>query len=99
MNMQNIMAQAQKMQKEIMQKKEEVNQRTFSGTSELVDVEVNGKKEVLSVKIKNKDSILKEDLDILEDMITIALNNALGEVDKSMEEAMGAYGSALNGLF
>ena len=98
MNMQNIMAQAQKMQKEIMQKKEEVNQRTFSGTSELVDVEVNGKKEVVSVKIKSND-LSSDDIEILEDMITIALNNALGEVDKAMEEAMGAYGSALNGLF
>ena len=99
MNMQNIMAQAQKMQKEITQKKEEVEAKTFNGTSELVDVVVNGKKEVLSVKIKNKEGIGNEDLDILEDMITIALNNALSSVDKAMEEAMGAYGSALNGLF
>ena len=99
MNMQNIMAQAQKMQKEIMEKKEEVNKRTFNGTSELVDVVVNGKKEVQSVTIKNKDKFEKDDLDILEDMITIALNNALSEVDKAMEETMGAYGGALNGLF
>ena len=99
MNMQNLMAQAQKMQKEIMAKKEEVNSKTFNGTSELVDVVVNGKKEVQSITIKNKDNFEKDDLDILEDMITIALNNALSEVDKAMEEAMGAYGGALNGLF
>lgn len=99
MNMQNLMAQAQRMQKEIMQKKEEVNKQNFNGTSELVDVVVNGKKEVVSVNIKNKDSLDKEDLEILEDMITIAMNDALSKVDSAMEEAMGAYGSALNGMF
>ena len=99
MNMQNLMAQAQKMQKEIMQKKEEVNNMTFTGSSELVDVEVNGKKEIIKVNIKNKESLNTEDLEILEDMITIACNNAFKEVDKAMENAMGAYGGALNGLF
>lgn len=98
MNMQNLMAQAQKMQREIMQKKEEINNKVFTGTSELVDVEVNGKKELLKVNIKNKESISVEDLEILEDMITIACNNAFSEVDKAMEDAMGAYGGALNGL-
>ena len=92
------MAQAQKMQKDIMQKKEEINKRKFIGSSELVDVEVNGKKEVLSVNIKNKESINIEDLEILEDMFVIACNNAFKDVDKAMKESMGAYGGALNGL-
>ena len=99
MNMQNLMAQAQRMQKEIMQKKEEVNKMTFNGTSELVDVVVNGKKEVVSVNIKNKDSLDKDDVEILEDMIVIAMNDAFNKVDKATEDAMGAYGSALNGMF
>lgn len=98
MNMQNLMAQAQKMQREIMQKKEEINKKEFVGTSELVDVKVNGKKEILDVTIKNKDSIDKEDLEILEDMIAIACNNAFKDVDKAFEDTMGAYGGALNGL-
>ena len=98
MNMQNLMAQAQKMQREIMQKKEEINKKEFVGTSELVDVKVNGKKEILDVTIKNKESLDKEDLEILEDMIAIACNNAFKDVDKATEDAMGAYGGALNGL-
>lgn len=98
MNMQNLMAQAQKMQKDIMQKKEEINNMTFTGTSELVDVEVNGKKELLNINIKNKESLSVEDLEILQDMVIIACNNAFNEVDKAMEKAMGAYGGALNGL-
>ena len=96
--MQNLMAQAQKMQREIMQKKEEINKKEFVGISELVDVKVNGKKEILDVTIKNKESLDKEDLEILEDMIAIACNNAFKDVDKATEDAMGAYGGALNGL-
>ena len=98
MNMQNLMAQAQRMQKDIMQKKEEVEKKIFEGKSELIDVEVNGKKEVVKVNIKNKD-LNGEDIEILEDMIMIAINDANKKVDSAMEEAMGAYGGALNGLF
>ena len=69
-----------------------------AGKSELIDVEVNGKKEVVKVNIKNKD-LNGEDIEILEDMIMIAINDANKKVDSAMEEAMGAYGGALNGLF
>ena len=54
MNMQNLMAQAQRMQKEIMNKKEEINKQEFVGNSQGVEVTVNGKKEVLSIKINNE---------------------------------------------
>ena len=98
MNMQSLMQQAQRMQKEIMNKKAEVEKKIFPGKSELVDVEVNGKKEVVSVNIKNKDNITTEDLEILEDMISIAINDANSKVDKELDEAMGPYGNSLNGL-
>ena len=98
MNMQSLMAQAQKMQKEIMNKKEEVNNKVFTGNSELVDVEVNGKKEILSVNIKNKENLEADDIEILQDMIIIAINDAFKKVDKELEEAMGPYGNSLNGL-
>jgi len=98
MNMQSLMAQAQKMQRDIMNKKAEVDSKTFVGNSELVDVEVNGKKEVKSVNIKNKDSISVEDLEILEDMILIAVNDANKKVDNELDKVMGPYGNSLNGL-
>ena len=41
MNIQNLMAQAQKMQKDITKKKEEIDNSTFEGTSEWVTVEIN----------------------------------------------------------
>ena len=98
MNMQNLMAQAQKMQKEIMGKKEEINKEEFTGNSELINVIVNGKKEVVSVKIKQGLELSKDDIEVLQDMIVIAFNDAFKKVDAATENAMGAYGSSLNGL-
>lgn len=97
MNMQNLMAQAQRMQRDIMKKKEEVEKKEFVGKSELVTVTVNGKKDL--VKVQFADGVATDDLDILQDMIVVATNNANKEVDAAMESAMGQYGSMFNGLF
>ena len=98
MNIQSLMAQAQKMQKDLAKKKEEIDNSTFTGESEWVKVEINGKKELTKVKITFEGVIENEDKEILEDMIKIALNNATAAVDKEMENKMGAYSSSLNGL-
>ena len=97
MNMQALMQQAQRMQKDIMNKKAEVDKKIFPGKSELVDVEVNGKKEVVSVKIKNAD-LTADDIEILQDMIVIAINDAMSKVDEELNKVMGPYGNSLNGL-
>ena len=98
MNMQNLMAQAQRMQRDIKKKKEEVEKQSFTGKSELVEITMNGNKVVTEVIIKNED-LTKDDIEVLQDMIMIATNNAIKNVDQAMEKAMGQYGSALNGLF
>lgn len=98
MNMQNLMAQAQRMQRDIMKKKEEVEKQSFTGKSELVEITMNGNKVVTEVIIKNED-LTKDDIEVLQDMIMIATNNAIKNVDQAMEKAMGQYASALNGLF
>ena len=98
MNMQSLMAQAQRMQKEIMGKKEEINKQEFMGNSELVNVKVNGKKEVLSVDIKKDVELSQDDIELLQDMIVIAMNDAFKKVDEATENSMGAYGNSLNGL-
>ena len=98
MNMQYLMAQAQRMQRDIMKKKEEVGKQLFTGKSELVEVTMNGNKEVTEVVIKNED-LAKDDIEVLQDMIMIATDDAIKNVDQAMEKAMGQYGSALNGLF
>ncbi|MFA5602310.1 MAG: YbaB/EbfC family nucleoid-associated protein [Bacilli bacterium] len=98
MNIQNMLKQAQKMQSEIMSKKEEINQKIFPGKSSLVNVEVNGKKEVLKIEIQNKESLEKEDLEILEDMILIALNDAFKKVDTEVEAKLGNIASGMPGI-
>lgn len=99
MNMQALMQQAQKMQRDMTKKKEELNKKTFVGTSELVDVTFTGDKKLVSVNIKQDGSLDEEDKEILQDMIVIAVNDAMKQIDKETEKMLGAYGSQLNGLF
>lgn len=98
MNMQNLMQQAQKMQNDIMKKKEEINSKEFTGDSELVTITLKGDKSMKSVLIKDKNNVNEEDLEILEDMVVIAFNDAIKKIDKETNDKLGQYGSALNGL-
>lgn len=99
MNMQNLMAQAQKMQRDITKKKEEIDQTIFEGKSEWVTVKMNGKKELQSVKITYDGTIENDDKELLEDMIKIAVNKAVADIDKEIESKMGAFDGGLGGLF
>ena len=99
MNLNNLMAQAQKMQRDITKKQEEINKMEFTGSSEWVEVIVTGDKTLKSVNIKNKTTMDSEDLECLEDMIKIALNDALNKVNEEVEKKMGAYSKMAGGLF
>lgn len=99
MNMQALMKQAQAMQKEVMEIKNEIDKMEFIGKSSLVKITVNGKKELLSVNIDKEVDDIKEDLSLLEDMIVLAMNDALKQVDKTTEEKMGKYSNMTSGLF
>lgn len=96
MNIQAMMKQAQQMQKDMLKAKEEIDKTIFNGESALVHVEVNGKKELVSVKID--DSFEADDIEILQDMIVVAVNDAITKVNKMTEEKMGKFGSGLSGL-
>ena len=48
---------------------------------------------------ENLNVIENDDMEVLEDMLKIAINNAFVEIDKEAEKVMGPYGNALNGLF
>ena len=99
MNMQALMKQAQAMQKEITGIKEEIDNTIFEGKSSLVSVKVKGTKELVEVKIdENAKELISDDLSMLEDMITVALNDAFANVDKATEEKMGKYSNMMNGL-
>ena len=99
MNMQAIMKQAQAMQKDMMKSKEEIDAMEFVGESSLVKVVVKGTKEVVKVEINKDSEITTDELEILEDMILVATNNALKQVDEITEKKLGKYTSALPGLF
>ena len=97
MNMQQIMQQAQRMQRDITKKKEEIDKMEFLGKSELVEIVFNGKREIKSFKIL-KDEIDGDDKEMLEDMIMIAIKDAFSKIDKESESKLGSYAS-MSGLF
>ena len=97
MNMQQLMQQAQRMQREITKKKEEIDNTTFEGKSEWVNITFNGKREILSFKITKEGVIDEDDKEMLEDMIMIAIKDAFSKIDKETESKLGQYAS-MSGL-
>lgn len=99
MNMQAMIRQAQNLQKDMLKTKGEIDKMEFTSTSSFVTVKVNGKKEIISVKINVDSEFDVSDIDILEEMIQVAVNDALKQVDKETEKKMGKYSSMMPGLF
>ena len=99
MNMQALMRQAQNLQKDMMKAKEEIDKMEFSSTSSFVTVKVNGKKEVVSVKINADSDFDVSDMELLEEMIQVAINDANRQVDKETEKKLGKYSNMMPGLF
>ena len=97
MNMQSMMAQAQRMQRDIQKKKDEINAKLFPGKYEFVEVTLNGKKEMVRCKI-NKESLDASDMELLEDFIVLATKNAIQQIDQEIQAKMGQYAGMLDGL-
>ena len=97
-NIQALMKQAQKMQKDMMNAKEEIDNTVYEGKSSLVTVKVKGNKELQEVII-DADSLEKEDIEMLQDMIVVAVNEAHKKIDKDTEQKMGKYTQGMPGLF
>ena len=91
MNMQAMMQQAQKLQRDMLKAKDEVEGKTFTSKQSLVEVVMKGNKEVLSVKIQ-AENLDKEDIEMLEDMIVLAVNENIKQIDKEMENKLGKFG-------
>ena len=99
MNIQALMKQAQSLQKDMMQAKEEIDNMEFTGTSSFITVLVKGDKTVKKVTINN-DEITTDDKEMIEDMLVVALNDAFKQIDKVTEEKMGKFNSMMpGGLF
>lgn len=91
-NMQNLMRQAQKMQKEMTEKQEEVAKReieTSSGGGAVI-VKATGAKVINEIIIK-KEVVDKDDVEMLQDLIITAVNEALQKADDMMQQELGSY--------
>lgn len=100
MNMQALMKQAQAMQRDITNAKNEIDNSVFEGKSSLVTVSVKGSKEIVDVSIlEDAKNLIADDMSMLEDMIVLAINDAFSKVDKATEEKMGKYSNMMPGLF
>lgn len=100
--MQQLARQAQKLQQQMMKVQEEVEAREFTASAGggAVSVTVNGKKEVLSLAIK-PEAVDPDDVEMLQDMVLAAVNEALREAGETVEREMGKLtgGMGIPGLF
>lgn len=97
MNIQNLMAQAQRVQKELERANNEIENTSFEGNNGAVKVILSGKNEITSVEILD-DSVLN-DKEMLQDMIMLAVNDGLSKIAKMKQDKLGKYTGGLGGLF
>ena len=100
-NMNNLMKQAQKMQRQMEEKAKELEEKEWEGTAGggAVSVKVSGKKEITSVKL-SEEVVDPDDIEMLEDLIRAATNEALRQMEEESGQAMGSIAGGLgNGLF
>ena len=96
-NMNNLMKQAQKMQRQMEQTQKEMEEKVYEASSGggAVTVQVSGKKEVLSVKL-SEEVVDPEDIEMLEDLIVAATNEALRKLEEDSTKSMEALTGGLN---
>ncbi len=98
-NMNNLMKQAQKMQKQMEETTKELEEKeiTASAGGGAVEVTVSGKKEIVKVKIK-EEVVDPDDVEMLEDLIVAAANEALRQMEELSQQSMSKITGGLGGL-
>ncbi|WP_343210187.1 YbaB/EbfC family nucleoid-associated protein [Anaerolentibacter hominis] len=99
-NMNNLMKQAQKMQRQMEEKAKELEEKEWEATAGggAVTVKVSGKKEVLSVKL-SEEVVDPDDIEMLEDLIVAATNEALRKMEEESSAVMNSMTGSLGGGF
>lgn len=101
-NMNQMLKQAQKMQEDMANLQSDLETREYTATSGggMIEVTVDGKHLIKNIKI-NPDAVDPEDPEMLEDLITVAVNEAITNAIKTADEEMSAVTGGLNipGLF
>ncbi len=95
-NMNNLMKQAQRMQRQMEESKKALDEKEFTAGAGggAVEVVVSGSKELKSIKI-SPDAVDPEDVEMLQDMILAAVNEAMKQVDAANEQLFGGMTGAL----
>ncbi len=96
-NMNQVVAQAQRMQRQIEMAQAEIREMLFTGTAggELVKVVVGGDHRVKSIEL-SKDVVDPEDMEGLQDLIIAAANQALEQIDKTNQERINGITGGMN---
>ena len=98
MNIQAMMKQAQKLQKDMMNANKEIDETEFECTKSFITVKAMGNKKIKSIKI-DMESISKDEVEMVEDLMLVAVNELMDKIDKETEKKMGKYTQGMPGLF
>ncbi|SMC71537.1 YbaB/EbfC family nucleoid-associated protein [Papillibacter cinnamivorans] len=96
MNM-NMLKQAQKMQQDLMREQATLKDKEFSASvgGGAVTARVNGSRELLSIEL-NPEAVDPEEIELLQDMIVSAVNQALGQAEEAMNSSMKKFTGGMN---
>ncbi len=99
-NMSNLMKQAQRMQRQMEEGQKELETKEFTAAAGggAVEVTVTGKKEVVRVKL-SEEVVDPDDIEMLQDLIVAATNEAMRKADEANAELMGKMTGGLGGGF
>ncbi len=95
-NLSNLMKEAQKMQERMQEAQQQLSELVVHGESGggMVKIEMNGRHDV--VKVKLKPSLLEEEVEMLEDLIAAAVNDAVRKVEAASKEKISKLTAGLN---
>ena len=98
-NMNNLMKQAQRMQRQMEEGQKELETKEFVAAAGggAVEATVSGKKELLKI-VLNEEVVDSEDVEMLQDLIVAAVNEALRKAEEASNELMGKMTGGLGGL-
>ncbi len=99
-NMANLMKQAQKMQRQMEEQQKELETKEFTATAGggAVEITVSGRKEVVKVKLA-EEVVDPDDIEMLEDLIVAATNEALRKMEDASASAMSKLTGGMPGMF
>ena len=99
-NMNNIMKQAQKMQKQMEEAQAQLEESSYTATSGggAVEVTISGKKEITSIKF-DPEVVDPDDIEMLEDLTMAAVNEAIRKIEEVSAQKMSKITGGMGGLF